>query len=106
MNIPFTSDRDVRVYATLEFDGHPHFPENPKFQFVVDIPGEEVVTVCTVGRTPQEVVSMELMYDEFRFPYLFKIDSAGEHFETIKIYEGRDYWSQLLRNKAMEYGGT
>ncbi len=100
MNIPLSSDRPVEVVLHFEFLG----PDNHVLVWNTRarLKGRETALVTIVGRTPQEVVKLELEHSGSRFRYPIEIDTSGQHLKKIKIFGGRDHWSQVLRNKAME----
>lgn len=94
MNITLKSDQAVNVQVILTFRSKLHF----EFQMRVDSYGP--ATYCVVGRSPQEVDRMHIIYDGNRFDYPV-ISTNGVHLDVINIYGGRDHWTQVLRDKAM-----
>ena len=101
MNILLSSDRPVEVILHMEFLG-PDKLSNIAWNTRVRLQGREDALVTVVGRTPQELVKLELEHSDSRYRYPIEIDKSGAHLKAIKIFGGRDHWSQLLRNKAME----
>jgi len=94
MNITVHSDQavDVEVFMT--------FIDTTVYEFKMRLQGRGPAQFCVVGRTPQDVVSMELQYCGNRFGYPIQHD--GEHLKAIHIFGGRDQWSQLLREAAIK----
>jgi hypothetical protein len=94
MNITVSSDQPVAVKIFLTFiDGN-------VFEFQMRLEGRAPAMYCVVGRWPQDIVRMELQYNGNRFAHPIEVE--GENLKTINIYGGRDQWSQMLREKAME----
>lgn len=101
MNFCIHSDREVAVKVIMTFlDGNVH-------EFRILLAGYQAATYAVVGRLPEEIVYMELEYNGLRFAHPIEPDGCG-HLKPINIYGGRDHWSQLLREAAMESarGGT
>lgn len=72
------------------------------FQFKIRMAGRGPAQYCITGRSPQELVRMELEYNDMR--YAHPIEAVGNDLKTISIYGGRDRWSQLLRDTALASG--
>jgi peroxiredoxin len=94
MNITLKSDQAVDVRVILTFYGELYF----EFHMRVDSYGP--ATYCVVGRSPQEVDRMQIIYDGNHFDYP-ALSTDGVHLDVINIYGGRDHWTQVLRDKAM-----
>lgn len=100
MNITVSSDEPVVVKVILTFVG------NLVFEFQMQLAGRGPASYCVVGRSPHEVVSLELEYNGHRFAHPIEPTVDGQHLKDINIYGGRDKWSQLLREAAMESART
>lgn len=94
MNVTVSSDQAVDVSVFMTFVGG-HI-----YEFKMRLAGHAPASYCVVGRSPQEVVKMEIEYNGCR--HVHPIEVQGEHLKTINIYGGRDQWSQVLRDKAWE----
>jgi hypothetical protein len=98
MNIPILTTHKVALEIHLEFTDGTTWSTAAPTRIDMSYGG----VVCVVGRTPEEVVKMELEHSGSRYRYPLEIDSTGEHLKTVRLFGERDYWSQVLRNKAME----
>lgn len=98
MNITVSSDQAVDVSVIL------WFIDGTQYDFKMRLMGDASARHCVVGRWPPDVVRMELEYNGHCFAHPIEVE--GEHLKTINIYGGRDQWSQLLREKAMESART
>lgn len=96
MVIPFSSTQDVVIRCRL------YFTDKKVFEFLLDIKAKQSEHQTVVGRWPAELVKMELDYDGVLFHHPIEPTADGMHLKEINVYGGRDQWSQLLRNKAME----
>mgnify|MGYP003654076419 CR=1 FL=1 len=94
MNVTFNSDQPVDVQVILTLLGELHF------EFKVRLEGRGPAVYCVVGRSPQEVDRMQILYDGNHFDQTVR-SSDGVNLDVINIYGGRDHWAQVLRNKAM-----
>ena len=99
MNITIDSNTPLAVTVHLTFkEGNGQLLE---WVFNADLSGYIPLTHTVVGRTPQEVVGMELEYNSMRYAWPIEVSSDGMNLKTIDIQNGRDQWSQLLREKAL-----
>lgn len=98
MNITLKSDRKLDVKL------HMLFTDKLVYEARVYLDSYGPATFTVIGRWPKDLVRLELEHESCRFEYPIEPDSSGEHLKPISIYGGRDHWSQLLRNKAMEAG--
>jgi hypothetical protein len=94
MNIIFDSNKPVHVRVFLTF------PDNLVYEFRVDLNGRGSANYCVIGRTPQDVVKIEMEYDGVRYGH--PVIPDGKDLAPINIYGGRDRWTQLLREAAMK----
>lgn len=95
MNITLESDREVDVTVELRFvGGIPH-------EFHIRLSGYGPLNYCVIGRSPQELTNIFLSYNNIGYEYPI-MASDGMNLDPINIYGGRDHWSQLLRDKALE----
>ena len=95
MNITLNSDRPVNVEVILTFLGGLHF------EFKIRLEDVKPAVFCVVGRSPQEIDRMQILYDGNHFDQTAR-SSDGVHLDPINIYGGRDHWSQVLREMAMK----
>ena len=103
MNLTIISNIPLFVKIHLRF----HDPATGYFlawETSVPLEVNEPARVAVVGRSPQEVASIEMEYNGVRYNWPVEIDKSGEHLKPIDIQDGRDHWSQLLREAALSAG--
>ena len=99
MNVIIKSD--VPQDVTLRFE----FTDGKKYSTVCTCDGYEDVTAVVVGRWPKDVIHMGLEHGDYHYEMPVVPDSSGLHLKPINLSGKRDYWSQLLRDKALEITG-
>ena len=101
MNIIVSSDRPVDVHV------HMYFTDNNVYVTRMRLVGNNISRVrhTVVGRWPEDLLKLELEYNDCRHAHPIEPDGNGG-LKEIRIYGGRDQWSQLLRDKALSYAET
>jgi len=90
----------VKSTQPVDLRGIMHFNDGKVFTFQMRLSGHGPAVFCVIGRSPQELVKMELLYDGLQYNQPIEIN--GEHLADVELYGTRDKWSQLLRNKALQ----
>lgn len=91
----FESDQTVDIVGEL------HLISGAIYKFRLHHEGWRPAIHVVVGLRATDLVRIFLTYDGVRFQHPVVTTPNGE-LVPIKIYGGRDRWSQLLRDKAME----
>lgn len=55
--------------------------------------------VAVIGRTSAHFTSIRVAHDGFEYGYPIQFNTQGDL--TINIFGGRDYWTQKLREAAL-----
>ncbi len=107
MNITVVGDRSFSVAVTIEFYDFKklwkHFVRADTVD-VEEISGDNIASVVftVVGRRPEEIKRITLDYDG----HTVILDPGPDKFRDLKpivIYsEGRDFWTNQLRQRAKE----
>lgn len=99
---------DLRIFIKIKKADNLYDMElrNPSKQFTVPKLANLTVSVdsvAVVGRRPEEVEYFIVQYNEMEFKVAPVINTHTGELEPIVIIDGsKDYWTNVLRQKAME----